>query len=258
MKFIFDLEEEILHFIENSELDEINIGCSSAQVIKINKSGKTYFLKIATKGTLLCEYQKLKWLDKRLKVPKVVMYKSTNDADFLITEALTGEMLCSKTYKEDPILGVKVLVQAFEEIYAVDIKDCPFDTSIDYRLSKIKQWISNKDINEKNINSEILKKYGSIENILKYLDENKFYDELCFSFGDISLPNVFGKDTKLTGFIDVGECGIADKWFDLAICEKSIKRNYGEEYISEFYNRLRIIPDRNKIDYYLLMMEVYV
>ena len=46
--------------------------------------------------------------------------------------------------------------------------------------------------------------------------------------------------------------------FDLAICEKSIKRNYGEEYISEFYNQLGIIPDRNKIDYYLLMMEVYV
>ena len=72
------------------------------------------------------------------------------------------------------------------------------------------------------------------------------------------MPNIFALKDKFVGFIDVGECGIADKWFDLAICEKSIRRNYGEEYIRQFYNELNIVPDREKIDYYLLMMELYL
>ena len=97
-----------------------------------------------------------------------------------------------------------------------------------------------------------------MENVLEFLKSNKFNDEICFSHGDTSLPNIFASQDKFTGFIDVGECGLADKWFDLAICEKSIKRNYGEKYIDEFYKELNIIPEREKIDYYLLMMELYL
>ena len=77
-------------------------------------------------------------------------------------------------------------------------------------------------------------------------------------FNYLTRANVFAKDNHFSGFIDVGECGIADRWFDLAICEKSIKRNYGEEYIPIFYQALGIVPDRFKIAYYLLMMELYL
>ncbi len=93
---------------------------------------------------------------------------------------------------------------------------------------------------------------------MQYLKENKFKSKLCFSYGDTSLPNIFAYNNEVSGFIDVGECGIADIWFDLAICEKSIKRNYGEEYIPKFYEELKIIPNRKKIDYYLLMMQLYL
>lgn len=67
----------------------------------------------------------------------------------------------------------------------------------------------------------------AVENIIQFLKDNKFDDEHCFSHGDTSLPNIFASGNEFVGFIDVGECGIADKWFDLAICEKSIRRNYG-------------------------------
>ena len=108
---------------------------------------------------------------------------------------------------------------------------------------------------------DILADRNKILNIIKeeiIAIKNKFNDEKCFSHGDTSLPNIFALKDKFVGFIDVGECGIADKWFDLAICEKSIRRNYGEEYIQQFYNELNIVPDREKIDYYLLMMELYL
>ena len=257
MNFNYELTTKVSEFIENANLEEIGIGCSDSQVFKIEKNNNIFFLKMAKKGMLKSEYEKLKWLNGKLNVPKVVLYDLSQDTEFLITEAVVGEMVCSDYYTNNPDIGIKVIAEAFKQIYSVNIESCPFDVSIDYKLSLVQNSVKNNLIEEANIKKSIFKKFGSINNILKYLEENRFEDELCFSHGDTSLPNIFASNDKFVGFIDVGECGIADKWFDLAICEKSIRRNYGEEYIEKFYKELGVVPDRDKIDYYLVMMELY-
>ena len=161
-------------------------------------------------------------------------------------------------YTKNPKLGLKIIANAFKKILDVNIDTCPFDVSIDYKLELVKRNVENKLIDISQLSEKTLKKYKNLENILQYLNDNKFYEKKCFSHGDTSLPNIFALNNEFSGFIDVGECGIADQWFDLAICEKSIRRNFGEEYISEFYKELNITPDREKIDYYLLMMELYL
>lgn len=258
MKFNYKLSEKVTAFIKDAKLEEISIGCSDSQVFKIEKLDKTYFIKISSKGNLTSEYEKLKWLVDKLNVPRITLYDYTDDTEYLITESVGGEMVCSEFYLNNPEVGISVIAQAFSQIYDVDINDCPFDVSIDYKLELVENNVKNNLIHIEDLKNETLKKFGSLENIIKFLKENKFDDEKCFSHGDTSLPNIFALKDKFVGFIDVGECGIADKWFDLAICEKSIKRNYGEEYISKFYEKLKIIPDRDKIDYYLLMMELYL
>lgn len=256
IKFNYDLSDKVQDFIKDAHLEEISIGCSDSQVFKIKKD-KTYFIKIAKKGMLTSEYNKLNWLDKRLSVPKIVLYDYTDGVEYLITEALEGEMVCSDYYLDHPDEGLKVIVEAFKNINSVSIDDCPFDVSIDYKISLVEKNLRSGLVGDESLKEETLKKFGSAERLLEYLKNNRFEEEKCFSHGDTSLPNIFAKDGKFEGFIDVGECGIADKWFDLAICEKSIKRNYGEDYISKFYELLDIAPNREKIDYYLVMMELY-
>lgn len=258
MNFNYKLSEKIKSFIKDAKLEEISIGCSDSQVFKIEKLGNIYFIKISAKGNLTAEYEKLKWLDGKLNVPKIVLYDYTDDTEYLITESIVGEMVCSEYYLNHPEIGIKVIADAFKQIYKVNIADCPFNVSIDYKLALVENNVKNNLIHLEDLKEETLKRFGNLENIVKFLKDNKFNDEYCFSHGDTSLPNIFAFENKFSGFIDVGECGIADKWFDLAICEKSIRRNYGEEYIQEFYNELNIVPDRQKIDYYLLMMELYL
>ena len=258
MAFKYSLTDQVSQFIKNAEISEIGIGCSDSQVFKIVKGENIFFLKMASKGLLTSEYQKLNWLSGKLCVPKIVLYDSTDDTEYLITESVKGEMICSEYYENNPEDGIKVIAEAFKQIYSVSISDCPFDVSIDYKLALVENNVNNNLIHEADIPEEVSKRFGSITNILKYLKENKFTEEPCFSHGDTSLPNIFGTKDKFEGFIDVGECGIADKWFDLAICEKSIIRNYGEKYISKFYEALDVVPDRNKIDYYLLIMQLYL
>ena len=258
MKFKFDLPNKIKNFIFDSELEEIGIGCSDSQVIKIKKKDNYYFLKIASKNLLTQEYNALKWLDGKLSVPQIVMYEFNNTAEFLITTAIKGEMVCSEYYLSHPNETIKVIAEAFKNIYNVKIDDCPFNVALEYKLNLVKNNVKNNLIILDNIKEETLNRFNNLENIIDYLEKNKFEEELCFSHGDTSLPNIFANNSEFSGFIDVGECGIADKWFDLAICEKSIVRNFGDLYVSKFYDAIGIKRNASKIDYYLLMMELYL
>lgn len=245
-------------FIGSANVSEITIGCSDSKVYKIEKEDNTYYLKVATKGLLTREYNALNWLQEKLEVPKIVLYDDTTEKEYLITESIPGEMVCSDNMINNPNKALDIIVEAFNNIYKVDIKNCPFNVGLDYKLNIIENNVKNNLINYNDLKDNTKEKFNSLEEIVKYLKDNKFKEELCFSHGDTSLPNIFANDNHFSGFIDVGECGIADKWFDLAICEKSIKRNYGQEYVKKFYEKLNIKEDRFKIDYYLLMMELYL
>lgn len=100
----------------------------------------------------------------------------------------------------------------------------------------VKNNIDNSLIDINNINSATLERFESLDNIYQYLLKNKDLaeDERCFSHGDTSLPNIFTSDNKFSGFIDVGESGIAEKWFDIAIVIKLLIRNYGEKSVQSF------------------------
>lgn len=70
---------------------------------------------------------------------------------------------------------------------------------------------------------------------------------------------MFYKDDKITGFLDLGDAGIADMWYDIAILVKSLRRNYetkeAEKYLFEC---LHIEPDYEKIEYYILLTELFL
>ncbi len=137
MDFKYKLTKKVEDFISNTSLKEIGIGCSDSQVIQIIKDDQIYYLKIAKKGLLTQEYNALKWLDGKLSVPEIVFFDNENE--FLITKAILGEMVCSETYLKSSDELLKVIKEAFDNIYAVDISNCPFDVSNKYKLSLIEK-----------------------------------------------------------------------------------------------------------------------
>ncbi len=260
MNFKYNMIKEVKEFMKNSILIEIDIGCSNSQVIKIQKEKKNFFLKVAPSGTLTTEHKKLLWLEGKLMVPKVVLYYDRESIEYLITEAIPGEMLCSDYYEKNWKEGISIISDAFKEITKVDISKCPFKVDLEYKLNLVKNNIEKGLVDINNIKPTIKKKYKSLENIYNYLIENKeiVKEELYFSHGDTSLPNIFAHNKKFSGLIDVGESGIAEQWFDIAIAVRSITRNYGKKGVKEFYKQLGVEEDKKKVDYYLLMMELYV
>lgn len=258
MKLKYKLSNKVNEFIKDSDIEEIGIGCSDSQVLKITKNNNTYFLKIAKEGTLLKEYNALKWLENKLIVPAIILFDQYNGLEFLVTKALLGEMICSPKMLKNPDKAFQVIKEAFSNLYSVDISNCPNYVGLDYKIKLIENNVKRNLIKYDDLKETTKEKFSSLDEIVTYLKNGKFEEELCFSHGDTSLPNIFAYDNHFSGFIDVGESGIADKWFDLAICEKSIARNFGKECVDAFYKTLKIVPDREKINYYLLMMELYL
>lgn len=252
------LTKYLTEFSKNATLQQISIGCSGDNVTKIIKQDGIYFLKYSTNKQIQTEYKKLKWLQERLLVPEIISYEEQNDAYFLLTRALSGEMICTRQYMENWQTGLNIIQQAFDTLWNVDIADCPFDERIEQKLKHVKYKLDNNLVNPADIKPEFLEKHGGIDGMYKYLFENRPKENLCFSHGDTSLPNIFGNADKLTGFIDVSDCGVADVWFDIAVSAKSIKRNYGNQAVQPFYDFIKNKIGKlnyDAVEYYITLVE---
>ncbi|MBQ6284847.1 MAG: ATP-binding cassette domain-containing protein [Bacilli bacterium] len=234
-----------------NRIEEVDIACNS-KVYKIRKKSKTFYLKIA--DHLSSESMRYDYLKDKINIPEKVFYEKYNGKSYILTKELRGEMLCSDYYIENPLKGIDIIVQAFNHLYNIDYSDCIFDETIDKKIKDIENNLSN--IKNEDINKEILGRFITKEAILKYLKGNKPKQIMGFIHGDMSLPNILALNNEFAGLLDIGSCGIGDIYFDLVICEMSIERNYGKEYIDVFYDKLGIEKDIFKSEYYRILMSL--
>ncbi len=248
----------IKNFMKNTTIQEISIGCSNTAVYKITKDNETFFLKIGKIPSLTKEYAALIWLNGKLSVPKCVYFCNDGTNEYLLTTTMAGEMSCSDSNLKKPEQTIKLLAHAIKQLQSVEILECPFRSDLNYKLGLVEYNVKNKLLTD-SPSSKIGRELKSYNNIFKYLiDKKPTTEQLVFSHGDTSLPNIFFKDNQVSGFIDVGECGVADKWFDIAICYKSIIRNFPnrEDLLKLFLNELQE-EYSDKIEYYITLMDLY-
>ena len=74
-----------------------------------------------------------------------------------------------------------------------------------------------------------------------------------FVHGDLCLPNIYvDENNKFIGFIDVGNCGKGDKWFDYSWVLWSLQYNLKtSKYNNIFLNKLGIKMDQIKYNKYI-------
>lgn len=234
-----------------NRVEEVTIGCNS-KVYRIRKKSKVYYLKIAdhlSKESIMLDY-----LKDKIKVPEKIFYEKYNGKSYILSREIRGEMLCSKYYEEHPLEGIDIIIESFNDLYNIDYSDCIVDQTIDTKIKEIESRFSS--IKNSDIKKEILDRFHTKENILKYLKGNKPKQIIGFTHGDMSLPNIYAIDGHFNGFIDVGEAGLSDIYFDLVVCEISIERNYGKEYVQIFYDKLGIEKDEFKSDYYRILLSL--
>lgn len=235
-----------------TSIEKITIGCSGKKVYKIRKKSKAFYLKVA--NHLSKESISLDYLKDKVIVPEKVFYEKYNGMSYLLTKSLNGIMLCDDYFDDHVMEGIDIIVEAFNALYNIDYSDCVIDETIPVKIKRIEENIGL--IKEEDIKKEILDRFHTKQAILKYLKGNMPKQIIGFTHGDMSLPNICACNGHFSGLLDTEDAGLSDIYYDLVVCEMSIERNYGKEYVDVFYEKLGIEKDEFKSDYYRILLSL--
>lgn len=255
------------------EIKEI-IGKRPCRVEDIGKSGSAVLmfpdmvLKIqkATEETE-SEYRILEWLKGKLPVPRILRRVTDQDMCYVLMTRMQGEMACNDYYLQHPKVLIACLAEGLKRLWEVDLTDCPCNWKLDAMLEAVAENVKNGLVDVEDAEPETFGEGGfrDPEALLEWLKTHRPKEEPVLSHGDFCLPNIFLRDDRLAGYIDLGRTGIADKWKDIAICYRSLKHNLTGKYARTIYEdvdpdmlfeALGLAPDWEKIRYYTLLDEL--
>lgn len=213
------------------------------------------------------EIQAMQWLEGRLSVPRVIAHEKEDGKSYLLMTKAPGKMACDESNMDDPERLTGFLAQALKTLWQIDISNCPLDWSLDRKLKAAQYTVENNLADTENAEPDTYgeKGFKDPEDLLRWLKANRPEEEKVLSHGDFCLPNIYIGNDQFT-FIDLGRTGIADKWCDVALCYRSLLHNYSGKYGGKVYpeydsnmlfDKLGLVPDWEKIRYYILLDELF-
>lgn len=230
------LPTALQRLIPQTHWEADTLGQSSAQLFRI-EGPETFYLKMQVEITgsgLSTEAAALRWLGAYLPVPEVVYYERENNIDYLLMRALPGLPASDPYWQCDPNRLVRVLAQSLVRLHQLDISTCPFDQRTETKLREVAENVAQGAVDADDFDPE---NHGRTpEELLERLYQNRpETDDLVVTHGDFCLPNLMLQQWELSGFIDLGSLGVADRYQDLALCTNSLRYNLGTDQYNQLF-----------------------
>lgn len=248
--------------IDDVGMSDSRVICFDDMVLKIEKAGDEPDR----------EHEMLKWLKGKLPVPEILHFEKKDGYNYLLMSRAEGVMSCEEEYLDDPELLVRLLAEGLRLLWSVDTKSCPGQSGLDEKLRFAEGLVEQGLCDTEHVEADTYGENGFRDpaDLLDWLNKNRPEEDPVFSHGDYCLPNLFLKDGKVSGFIDLGRSGIADRYQDIALCYRSLMHNYSGQYGGKVYweshpdfrpeslfDMLGMEPDWAKIRYYILLDELF-
>ncbi|MBQ1377780.1 MAG: aminoglycoside 3'-phosphotransferase [Lachnospiraceae bacterium] len=259
------LPETIRRLIDGKPYTEDDIGMSGSGILIFDDC----VLKIMDRREKNDDQVKImRWLEGKLPAPKVLCYEKDEEHQYLLMSKVPGIMACDNYYLEHPGELLPLLAEAFRMLWRTDISDCPCVRDLDAELAEARYRVENGLVDVDDVEPETFGKDGFKDPaaLLQWLEENRPDYEPVLSHGDFCLPNILIDKGKISGFIDLGDTGIGDKWRDIALGYRSLKHNFdgtfGGKVYEDFdpdslFEALGIEPNQEKLRYYTLLDELF-
>lgn len=249
--------------MEHAEWKPVRNGASVAQIFRLQLPNYKFgmYLKVVHRdkySSLLPEYERLIWLKGVFPVPEVLFFGVEFNYEYLLTSEVPGFHLTDQIPLDHLPKLIKKLAQSVRRIHNIPVEKCPFNKSLDVRLKEVKQNIMNGLVDTDDFDGK--RKGRSAESLyLELLETRPLHNDLVFTHGDCCLPNIlFNQSGELSGYIDWGNAGIADRYQDLAITYRSLTYNIGDYWAECFLNEYGVTQsNREKIEYYQLLDEFF-
>jgi aminoglycoside phosphotransferase len=254
------LPESLARLMNDEVWSRITVGMSGADTFRLTASSHNRYMKIQSASSvesLWQEKERLIWLQGKLPVPKVLGYDKDTANEYLLISEIEGLDASDPSYESMLPQVMRQLAIGLRTIHQVKIDNCPFDQRLDRKIPEAKRRVDNKQINEHQFDE--VRQGSRAEQLLEELMLKKPADEdLVFTHGDYCLPNIVLKDGVISGFVDWGRAGIADRYQDIALAIRSITYNFGEQQVGYFLEAYGLPElDESKVSYYQLLDEFF-
>lgn len=209
------------------------------------------------------------YLRGKLPAPEILAQAVHGSTSYTLMTRVRGKMLCDQMYLNDIPRLLDLAAEALMKLWSVEISGCPDSVSrLENRLAAARKnvQLGLADMDDAEPGTFGPNGFESPEALLHRLETHRPQEDPVFTHGDCCLPNLFADENGLSGYIDLGRAGIADRWQDIALCIRSISQNldgrysHGKRYGSfapqDLLDRLGIPMDEGKYRYYLLLDEL--
>ena len=212
-------------------------------------AGRVRYLKLGAASRfprVLDEGARMRWAQAHLPVPEVLDCGTDGKVDWLVTAGLPGRPATEELPTADPERVVGLLARGLRRFHTAPVAACPFDFSLDAALAHVRARVEGGLVDpDEDFHPE--HRHLTPEGALAELERLRpGGEDLVVCHGDYCPPNVLIAEGEITGFVDLGELGVADRWWDLAVASWSITWNLGpgwEELFLDVYGTERD-PDR--------------
>lgn len=235
--------EELRSFISDADIYDSS-SSPEAQVIFIDRDSG-YFLKRGTVGSLKTEKLMAEYFSSLSLTEKPILYLS-DEYDWLLTRRVPGEDATHSDYISDGKRLASTLGELLRALHEIPHEECPVK-------DRLKSYAK---LAEKNYINDFFDTGFCLSQKLKTKDEiyKRAMDGLpelkndCLIHGDFCLPNVIFDNWRLSGYIDLGNAGVADRHIDLYwgawTLNFNLKTNKYRERFFDAYGRDKIDPEK--------------
>jgi aminoglycoside phosphotransferase len=205
---------------------------------------------------LRAEAIRLRWArGAGLPVPIVLAACAAGQTEWLLTEALPGRSAVDPLLAAGPGALVRILADGLRRFHRAPRGACPFGFGLADALAQVSRRVRAGKIAPEDMHDEHahLSPTAALAELQRLRPDS---EDLVVCHGDYCLPNVLISGGAATGFVDLGELGVADRWWDLAVGSWSVTWNLGPGWEDEFLACYGVARDERRIAFYRLLYDV--
>jgi aminoglycoside 3'-phosphotransferase-2 len=266
---LYDLPHELNELLAGSKLERISTGESGAAVWRCTSASRPpWYLKsgpVEAQLGLAQEAACLRWMrDRGLCVPRVLVFASSNEHEYLLTESATGTPASADEWHAHADRVAAALGRGLAQLHRTDVSTCPFDRRVARQLEEARTRVDagvvrEDDFDEIRLGRSAADLFGKL---LTAAPAAATEQDLVLVHGDFCLPNVLlareDDDIHVTGYVDCGRAGVGDRHQDLALAVRSLTYNLGAGTVAPFLRAYDGPPiDPRRLDFFTVLDEFF-
>lgn len=248
----------------------ISMGCSGALVYRLAGATDLYVKvgsltnSLDTGYDLGAETERLRWLaNVGVPTPEVVEHDASEDCSWLVTTAIPGRSAADHWPVDQRANVIDALADFTHTLHDLPIEDCPYERDLAVMLPAAEHAVRQHLVDLDRLDAAY--KGWTPQQLLDEAHATvPDFEEFVVCHGDFCLPNVLLDPDSLTvtGLIDVGRLGRADRYSDLALATRSIASaqnpQYGAHHAERYLIRYGVEqPDTNRVTFYRLLDQFF-